>query len=72
VRLRLIGVMRPASQLKIPGRRRAAFGKRHDVMELEEATLGAPAGAADEGALPGVASPHLAPDGRGHVARRDL
>jgi hypothetical protein len=67
VQRRLIGIVRAPAQLKITRGRPAAVGKRLNVMELQEATLGAPAIRAHRRAAALVARPHRPPHRRGHI-----
>jgi hypothetical protein len=69
---RLISIVRSAAELQVRSRSFPAVGKRDDVMELEQATLAAPAAGADEGASPTVALPHFPFDRRRHMARTGL
>jgi hypothetical protein len=62
IQLRLVRIVRSAPKLEVLRRALSSIGKRHDVMELEETTLAAPAVRPDECAASFVASPHLASD----------
>ena len=67
--LALVGIVRPAPELKVLDSCRAAGRMRDDVMELEETTLGASVVLADERALSAVPLPHLASDCSGYMTR---
>ena len=49
-----IGVVRSAPELEVPGITGSAVGERHDMVQLQEPTLGAPALGPDEGALAAI------------------
>jgi hypothetical protein len=64
----LIRVVRPAAKLQIRNGRFATISEGHDMVELEQATLAAPAACSDKGASPTVALPHVPFDRRRHMA----
>jgi len=66
----LMHVVRPAPKLEVLSRRRTSLCKRADVVELEEASFGAPLRAPDECTLPRVASRPLASPPRARAANR--
>ena len=65
----LVGVVSLAANLNIVSHCFTTRGERNHVVELQEATLRAPAARADERALPAVARPDLSLHRRGDVAR---
>jgi hypothetical protein len=64
-----MGVVHAAPQLQVGARRRTIVGERHDVMELQQSTLSAAAGGADERTLTAVTLPQLASHGPWHITR---
>src|SRR5262245_15612008 len=64
---RLVRIVRPAPELQILDRRRAAICEWHDVMELETACLSASSVPADERTASVIACPDSAPDRGGDV-----
>lgn len=65
---RLEPVVRATAQLQVGRVGFAAVGKRNHMVKLEESSLRTSALAADERALPSVASPHVTLYRRSHVA----
>jgi len=58
--LRLVSIVRPATQLEIVGGRKPAIRKRHNVVILEEPAFGAAALSPNERASTLVPPPHFA------------
>jgi hypothetical protein len=67
--LRLELVVRAAAQGQISGARFTACRERNNVVEFQEAALGAPPSSPDERALAGIAGPHDSLHGGGDVPR---
>jgi hypothetical protein len=64
----LIRVVRPAAKLQIRNGRFSTISEGHDMVELEQAALAAPAVCSDKSASPTVALPHFPFDRRRHMA----
>src|SRR5882724_6845067 len=63
-----VGVVRTAAQFDVGRRRCPAVRERHDVMEFQEAALGATPFVANKGTACPIPSPDLTSDGRWDVA----
>jgi len=61
-------LVRPAAKLQIRNGRFSTISEGHDMVELEQAALAAPAVCSDKSASPTVALPHFPFDRRRHMA----